>query len=77
MVGRTNGGVGPLGERAVDTVLVGAELIIRGRVLCERFEPTSSLQTNVNKWTLLCKYNHIIEGSWPTTGSALSGTPLP
>ena len=76
-MGGANGGVGPLGERALDTVLVGVELVIRGRVLCDRFEPTSSLQRNVNKWTLLCKYNHIVEGSWPARGSALSGTPLP
>ena len=73
-MGGTKGGVEPLGERALHTVLVGVELIIRGRVLCE---PTSSLQRNVNKWTLLCKYNHIIVGSWLARGSALSGNPLP
>lgn len=49
--GRDQWWAGPLGRRALDTVLVGAELLTRGGVLCEGFEPTSRLQGNVNERT--------------------------
>ena len=47
--GRGQWWAGPLGRRALDTVLVGAELVTRGGVLCEGFETNSRLQGNVNE----------------------------
>ena len=75
--GQDQGWGGAPGREGTGYYIGGGRANYQGQSPLERFEPTSSLQTNVNKWTLLCKYNHIIEGSWPTTGSALSGTPLP